>query len=311
MTHASSPAAAMVGERARLLEPRAEGGDKPRGSAFRASVALVAMLAVSAIAAVGMLRSPGDVAVSPLGVSLEDEATLQSMLNAHEPRMGGAASNEGLSLGELEDMAALLGQHHPAGDSASEVAESADEEAPEEEALEEEAPEEEAPEEEAPEEEAPGEEAPEEEAPEEEAPEEEEEEDVADDDDEEEVADEKEEEEVVVDDEEEEPDEEESDEVVDVADEEEEEVPEEEDPEALADDSDDSSASLGLLSLGARSALKPNPARRPAWTSPNGRKTSTLPSTPCPACSRARVCFPRTACARTRRSCATCPGWIS
>ena len=265
MTHASSPAAAMVGERARLLEPRAEGGDKPRGSAFRASVALVAMLAVSAIAAVGMLRSPGDVAVSPLGVSLEDEATLQSMLNAHEPRMGGAASNEGLSLGELEDMAALLGQHHPAGDSASEVAESADEEAPEEEALEEEALEEEAPEEEAPEEEAPEEEAPGEEAPEEEAPEEEEEEDVADDDDEEEVADEKEEEEVVVDDEEEEPDEEESDEVVDVADEEEEEVPEEEDPEALADDSDDSSASLGLLSLGARSALKPNPARAASW----------------------------------------------
>ena len=250
MTHASSPAAAMVGERARLLEPRAEGGDKPRGSAFRASVALVAMLAVSAIAAVGMLRSPGDVAVSPLGVSLEDEATLQSMLNADEPRMGGAASNEGLSLGELEDMAALLGQHHPAGDSASDVAESADEEAPEEEA---------------PEEEALEEEAPEEEAPEEEAPEEEEEEDVADDDDEEEVADEKEEEEVVVDDEEEEPDEEESDEVVDVADEEEEEAPEEEDPEALADDSDDSSASLGLLSLGARSALKPNPARAASW----------------------------------------------
>ena len=92
MTHASSPAAAMVGERARLLEPRAEGGDKPRGSAFRASVALVAMLAVSAIAAFGMLRSPEDVAVSPLGVSLEDEATLQSVLNAHEPRTAAAAS---------------------------------------------------------------------------------------------------------------------------------------------------------------------------------------------------------------------------
>ena len=128
MTHASSPAAAMVGERARLLEPRAEGGDKPRGSAFRASVALVAMLAVSAIAAFGMLRSPEDVAVSPLGVSLEDEATLQSVLNAHEPRMAATASNEGLSLGDLEDMAALLGQQHPAGDSASEVAESAEEE---------------------------------------------------------------------------------------------------------------------------------------------------------------------------------------
>jgi outer membrane biosynthesis protein TonB len=257
MTHASSPAAAMVGERARLLEPRAEGGDKPRGSAFRASVALVAMLAVSAIAAFGMLRSPEDVAVSPLGVSLEDEATLQSVLNAHEPRTAAAASNEGLSLGDLEDMAALLGQQHPAGDSASEVAESADEEAPEEEA----------PGEEAPEEEAPEEEAPEEEAPEEEAPGEEEEEEVADDDDEEEVADDKEEEEVVDDDEEEEvPDEEESDEVVDVADEEEEEVPEEEDSEAIADDSDDSEgASLGLLPLRARSALKPNPARAASW----------------------------------------------
>ena len=257
MTHASSPAAAMVGERARLLEPRAEGGDKPRGSAFRASVALVAMLAVSAIAAFGMLRSPEDVAVSPLGVSLEDEATLQSVLNAHEPRMAAAASNEGLSLGDLEDMAALLGQQHPAGDSASEVAESADEEAPEEEA----------PGEEAPEEEAPEEEAPEEEAPEEEAPGEEEEEEVADDDDEEEVADDKEEEEVVDDDEEEEvPDEEESDEVVDVADEEEEEVPEEEDSEAIADVSDDSEgASLGLLPLRARSALKPNPARAASW----------------------------------------------
>ena len=257
MTHASSPAAAMVGERARLLEPRAEGGDKPRGSAFRASVALVAMLAVSAIAAFGMLRSPEDVAVSPLGVSLEDEATLQSVLNAHEPRMAAAASNEGLSLGDLEDMAALLGQQHPAGDSASEVAESAEEEAPDEEA----------PEEEAPEEEAPEEEAPEEEAPEEEAPGEEEEEEVADDDDEEEVADDKEEEEVVDDDEEEEvPDEEESDEVVDVADEEEEEVPEEEDSEAIADDSDDSEgASLGLLPLRARSALKPNPARAASW----------------------------------------------
>ena len=257
MTHASSPAAAMVGERARLLEPRAEGGDKPRGSAFRASVALVAMLAVSAIAAFGMLRSPEDVAVSPLGVSLEDEATLQSVLNAHEPRMAAAASNEGLSLGDLEDMAALLGQQHPAGDSASEVAESADEEAPEEEA----------PGEEAPEEEAPEEEAPEEEAPEEEAPGEEEEEEVADDDDEEEVADDKEEEEVVDDDEEEEvPDEEESNEVVDVADEEEEEVPEEEDSEAIADDSDDSEgASLGLLPLRARSALKPNPARAASW----------------------------------------------
>ena len=232
MTHASSPAAAMVGERARLLEPRAEGGDKPRGSAFRASVALVAMLAVSAIAAFGMLRSPEDVAVSPLGVSLEDEATLQSVLNAHEPRMAATASNEGLSLGDLEDMAALLGQQHPAGDSASEVAESADEEAPEEE-----------------------------------APGEEEEEEVADDDDEEEVADDKEEEEVVDDDEEEEvPDEEESDEVVDVADEEEEEVPEEEDSEAIADDSDDSEgASLGLLPLRARSALKPNPARAASW----------------------------------------------
>ena len=232
MTHASSPAAAMVGERARLLEPRAEGGDKPRGSAFRASVALVAMLAVSAIAAFGMLRSPEDVAVSPLGVSLEDEATLQSVLNAHEPRTAAAASNEGLSLGDLEDMAALLGQQHPAGDSASEVAESADEEAPEEE-----------------------------------APGEEEEEEVADDDDEEEVADDKEEEEVVDDDEEEEvPDEEESDEVVDVADEEEEEVPEEEDSEAIADDSDDSEgASLGLLPLRARSALKPNPARAASW----------------------------------------------
>ena len=247
MTHASSPAAAMVGERARLLEPRAEGGDKPRGSAFRASVALVAMLAVSAIAAFGMLRSPEDVAVSPLGVSLEDEATLQSVLNAHEPRMAAAASNEGLSLGDLEDMAALLGQQHPAGDSASEVAESADEEAPGEE--------------------APGEEAPDEEAPEEEAPEEEEEEEVADDDDEEEVADDKEEEEVVDDDEEEEvPVEEESDEVVDVADAEEEEVPEEEDSEAIADDSDDSEgASLGLLPLRARSALKPNPARAASW----------------------------------------------
>ena len=256
MTHASSPAAAMVGERARLLEPRAEGGDKPRGSAFRASVALVAMLAVSAIAAFGMLRSPEDVAVSPLGVSLEDEATLQSVLNAHEPRMAAAASNEGLSLGDLEDMAALLGQQHPAGDSASEVAESADEEAPEEEA----------PEEEAPEEEAPDEEAPEEEAPEEEAPGEEEEEEVADDDDDEEVADDKEEEEVVDDDEEEEvPDEEESDEVVDVADAEEEEVPEEEDSEAIADDSDDSKSSLGLLPLRARSALKPNPARAASW----------------------------------------------
>ena len=241
MTHASSPAAAMVGERARLLEPRAEGGDKPRGSAFRASVALVAMLAVSAIAAFGMLRSPEDVAVSPLGVSLEDEATLQSVLNAHEPRMAAAASNEGLSLGDLEDMAALLGQQHPAGDSASEVAESADEEAPEEE-------------------------APEEEAPEEEAPEEEEEEEVADDDDEEEVADDKEEEEAVDDDEEEEvPVEEESDEVVDVADAEEEEVPEEEDSEAIADDSDDSKSSLGLLPLRARSALKPNPARAASW----------------------------------------------
>ena len=257
MTHASSPAAAMVGERARLLEPRAEGGDKPRGSAFRASVALVAMLAVSAIAACGMLRSPEDVAVSPLGVSLEDEATLQSVLNAHEPRMAATASNEGFSLGDLEDMAALLGQQHPAGDSASEVAESADEEAPEEEA----------PGEEAPEEEAPEEEAPEEEAPEEDAPGEEEEEEVADDDDEEEVADDKEEEEVVDDDEEEEvPDEEESDEVVDVADEEEEEVPEEEDSEAIADDSDDSEgASLGLLPLRARSALKPNPARAASW----------------------------------------------
>ena len=257
MTHASSPAAAMVGERARLLEPRAEGGDKPRGSAFRASVALVAMLAVSAIAAFGMLRSPEDVAVSPLGVSLEDEATLQSVLNAHEPRMAAAASNEGLSLGDLEDMAALLGQQHPAGDSASEVAESADEEAPGEEA----------PGEEAPDEEAPEEEAPEEEAPEEEAPEEEEEEEVADDDDEEEVADDKEEEEVVDDDEEEEvPVEEESDEVVDVADAEEEEVPEEEDSEAIADDSDDSEgASLGLLPLRARSALKPNPARAASW----------------------------------------------
>jgi outer membrane biosynthesis protein TonB len=267
MTHASSPAAAMVGERARLLEPRAEGGDKPRGSAFRASVALVAMLAVSAIAAFGMLRSPEDVAVSPLGVSLEDEATLQSVLNAHEPRMAATASNEGLSLGDLEDMAALLGQQHPAGDSASEVAESAEEEAPDEEAPEEEAPEEEAPEEEAPGEEAPEEEAPEEEAPEEEAPGEEEEEEVADDDDEEEVADDKEEEEVVDDDEEEEvPDEEESDEVVDVADEEEEEVPEEEDSEAIADDSDDSEgASLGLLPLRARSALKPNPARAASW----------------------------------------------
>jgi hypothetical protein len=233
-----------------------------------------------------MLRSPEDVAVSPLGVSLEDEATLQSVLNAHEPRMAATASNEGLSLGDLEDMAALLGQQHPAGDSASEVAESAEEEAPDEEAPDEEAPEEEAPEEEAPgeeapeeeapeeeapEEEAPGEEAPEEEAPEEEAPEEEapgeeEEEEVADDDDEEEVADDKEEEEVVDDDEEEEvPDEEESDEVVDVADEEEEEVPEEEDSEAIADDSDDSKSSLGLLPLRARSALKPNPARAASW----------------------------------------------
>jgi len=138
MTHASSPAAAMVGERARLLEPRAEGGDKPRGSAFRASVALVATLALagSAIAAVGMLRSPGDVAMRPLGVSLEEEATLRSVLNAHEPRLGAATSNEGLSLGELEDMAALLGREHPDGD-ASEVAQSADEgreeEAPEDE----------------------------------------------------------------------------------------------------------------------------------------------------------------------------------
>ena len=138
MTHASNPATAMVGERARLLEPRAEGGEKTRGSVFRASVALVATLALagSAIAAVGMLRSPGDVAMRPLGVSLEEEATLRSVLNAHEPRLGAATSNEGLSLGELEDMAALLGREHPDGD-ASEVAESADErreeEAPEEE----------------------------------------------------------------------------------------------------------------------------------------------------------------------------------
>ena len=138
MTHASNPATAMVGERARLLEPRAEGGEKTRGSVFRASVALVATLALagSAIAAVGMLRSPGDVAMRPLGVSLEEEATLRSVLNAHEPRLGAATSNEGLSLGELEDMAALLGREHPDGD-ASEVAESADErreeEAPEDE----------------------------------------------------------------------------------------------------------------------------------------------------------------------------------
>jgi hypothetical protein len=138
MTHASNPATAMVGERARLLEPRAEGSEKTRGSVFRASVALVATLALagSAIAAVGMLRSPGDVAMRPLGVSLEEEATLRSVLNAHEPRLGAATSNEGLSLGELEDMAALLGREHPDGD-ASEVAESADErreeEAPEDE----------------------------------------------------------------------------------------------------------------------------------------------------------------------------------
>lgn len=138
MTHASNPATAMVGERARLLEPRAEGGEKTRGSVFRASVALVATLALagSAIAAVGMLRSPGDVAMRPLGVSLEEEATLRGVLNAHEPRLGAATSNEGLSLGELEDMAALLGREHPDGD-ASEVAESADErreeEAPEDE----------------------------------------------------------------------------------------------------------------------------------------------------------------------------------
>ena len=138
MTHASNPATAMVGERARLLELRAEGGEKTRGSVFRASVALVATLALagSAIAAVGMLRSPGDVAMRPLGVSLEEEATLRSVLNAHEPRLGAATSNEGLSLGELEDMAALLGREHPDGD-ASEVAQSADEgreeEAPEDE----------------------------------------------------------------------------------------------------------------------------------------------------------------------------------
>ena len=138
MTHASNPATAMAGERARLLELRAEGGEKTRGSVFRASVALVATLALagSAIAAVGMLRSPGDVAMRPLGVSLEEEATLRSVLNAHEPRLGAATSKEGLSLGELEDMAALLGREHPDGD-ASEVAQSADEgreeEAPEDE----------------------------------------------------------------------------------------------------------------------------------------------------------------------------------
>ena len=232
MTHASNPATAMVGERARLLEPRAEGGEKTRGSVFRASVALVATLALagSAIAAVGMLRSPGDVAMRPLGVSLEEEATLRGVLNAHEPRLGAATSNEGLSLGELEDMAALLGREHPDGD-ASEVAESADER------REEEAPEDE------------GEEAVDAKDEEEVVDAEEEEEEVVNEE-EEEVANEEEEEET--------PEEEDAEEVAGDEDdsaaseeveneEEEEETPEEEASEEIAGDEDDSSASLGFL----------------------------------------------------------------
>ena len=230
MVHASNPTTAMVGERARLLEPRAEGDEKPRGSAFRAAVALVATLALagSAIVAVGgMLRSPGDVALSPLGFSVEDEATLQSVLNAHEPRLGAATSNEGLSLGELDDMAALLGRESPDGD-ASEVAESADERR-EEEALEEE---------------------------EEEVVEEEKEEEAVDEEEEEEAVDEEEEEEEVVDEEEEE----------EIADDEkkEEEVADEEEEEE-AEDEDDSAASLGLLSRRVDSFLKPDPARAASY----------------------------------------------
>jgi hypothetical protein len=250
MTHASNPATAMVGERARLLEPRAEGSEKTRGSVFRASVALVATLALagSAIAAVGMLRSPGDVAMRPLGVSLEEEATLRSVLNAHEPRLGAATSNEGLSLGELEDMAALLGREHPDGD-ASEVAESADER------REEEAPEDE------------GEEAMDAEDEEEVVDAEDEEEEVVNEE-EEEVANEEEEEETLEEEDTEEiaGDEDDSAASEEVAnEEEEEETPEEEDAEEIAGNEDDSSASLGLLARRVGSGLKPDPARAASY----------------------------------------------
>ena len=239
MVHASNPASAMVGERARLLKPRAEGGEKPRGFAFRTSVVLVATLALagSAHATVGMLRCPGNIALSPLGISVEDEATLQGMLNAHEPRLGAATSNEGLSLDELDDMAALLGRENPYGD-ALEVAESADER------REEEAPEEE--------DEAVVEDVEEEkEAPEEqekEAPEEEDEAVVED-----------------VEEEKEAPEEQEK----EAPEEEEGEAPEEEEEEensdGIAEDKDDSSASLGLLSRRTGSFVNPDPARAASY----------------------------------------------
>ena len=289
MVHASNPASAMVGERARLLKPRAEGGEEPRGFAFRTSVVLVATLALagSAHATVGMLRCPGNIALSPLGISVEDEATLQGMLNAHEPRLGAATSNEGLSLDELDDMAALLGRENPYGD-ALEVAESADErreeEAPEEEdeAVVEDVEEEE--EKEAPEEEDEAvvedvEEEEEKEAPEEEekeAPEEQDEAVVED-------VEEEEEKEAPEEQEKEAPEEEDEAVVEDVeeedvvGEEQEKEAPEEEEGEApeeeeeeensdgIAEDEDDSSASLGLLSRRTGSFVNPDPARAASY----------------------------------------------
>jgi len=143
MEHASNPAAAMDGERAGLLEPRAD-GDKSRVSAFRAtaSLALVATLALAGSAlAGGMLRSPGDFAVAPLGVSPEEETTLQSLIDAPDPLYAARPAEDGLSLDELQDMAATLGQN--TGGEASErtqVPEKSDEvleEVPEEESPEE------------------------------------------------------------------------------------------------------------------------------------------------------------------------------
>ena len=76
MTHASNPATAMVGERA-VCSSRARWRQKTRGVS-RASVALVATLALagSAIAGWDVTEMPGT-SRSPL-VSLEEEATLRA-----------------------------------------------------------------------------------------------------------------------------------------------------------------------------------------------------------------------------------------
>lgn len=108
MSRASKPSFAMEGERLHLLEPLAPVSDTHRGSSFRATAGavLVATLALAGIAGSGLLRDDAPFAVTPLGVSPDEEATLRSLVESHDPV---DIANDALSVDELGEMAAMLG----------------------------------------------------------------------------------------------------------------------------------------------------------------------------------------------------------